>query len=462
MMGLMNTLQKFFLCVSLFILLSPPARGEGIPDRYPRLFAALGRLQPGDVINLADLAVRLDYTEDHTYNEPGSYYLLYPRDLDIKSTDAEPYTKDYPYLHLNTPLQPEKSPTTYLILSDQPESLKEENEYLGGRGKGIDGLYGKATAPGGKRLRFLADHYNQSSQTKWLKVYMTSQEDCTVNIHKKGSSVAENSIVAGSLADQLSHQVNVSDIREIRAGTPALLGTWGPVHPEDTAVVMYEMTPSKDVTYWTVIADEDQVQSPSPGDLESLPKLKSARWREKVEKLRTYVKPERFPSRYARVLDSFIHGRGLFHYPDRYCACEYDFDSSHAWVQAYSAFEYIEGYDELTDDGNSVKTNNRGNYGGFIRMNIRLKSLPEGTTRVAVVMINTSDTLGGMVKTTLNRTTGTSFVFSKASLSNDIISQKKAVLLWSGEAAKGSDIDIQFFSLANTSVRPWYLIIPMP
>jgi hypothetical protein len=460
----MKKTALFAAILLIMILLFPArnARAETIPEKYPRLFAALAALKPGDVVNLADLAIRLDYREDHTYNEPGSYYLLHPRDLDIRATDDPPYAHEFPHLHLNLPLMPENSPTTHLIISDQPESIKEENHYFEDTGWGTDGLYGKATAPAGKRVRLLVDHYNQSKKTKWLKVFMTAREQTTVNIHKKGSSVADNSIVAGSLADQISHQVNVADVREIPADRPVPLGQWGPLHPEDTAVLLYEMTPLKDISFWTVITDEDGLASPSMADLESLPKLKSLKWKDREEKLRGLVKRERFPSRYARALESFIHARGIFLYPDRVCRSSYDFAGNGRWIQAYSAFEYTEGMDELTADGAPVRTNNRGNYGGYIRMNIRLSSLPEGANTVAVVMVNTSDTLGGMVKTTLDRKTGTSFVFSKASMTNDVISQKKAVLLWKGEARPGSDIDIQFFSLANASVRPWYLIIPLP
>jgi hypothetical protein len=446
----------------LSTLFSLKAHAEDIAAKYPKLFQSLSALKPGDIVNLADLGIRIDYKEDNVYREPGSYYILHPRDLDIKSTDATPYRKDFPALHLNLPLLPENSPTTWLVISDQPESLKVDNEYLDGKGSGIDGLYGKATAPAGKRMRFLADHYNQSGQTKWLKVFVTSKEDTTLNVHKKGCSVAGDTIVAGSIADQISHQVNVSDIREINAGTPALLGQWGPIKNEDTAVVLYEMTPGRDVTFWTVITDESSLVSPSVEDLEALPKLKSARWKDREEKLRTLVKKDRFPSRYNRVMECFIHARGLFQFPDRYCTSVYDYAKSNQWMQVYSPFEYTEGTDELTSDGNPVNTNNRGNYGCYIRTNIKLKSLPEGVSRVAVVMINTSDTLGGIFKATLNRTSGTSFVFSKASLSNEIVSQKKAVLLWSGEAAAGDDLDVQFFTLANTSVRPWYLVIPVP
>jgi hypothetical protein len=458
-------MKRSTIALLLFIIYSllfaSPAAGENIPEKYPRLFAGLANLQPGDIIDLKDLAIRLDYSEDHTYNEPGSYYLLYPRDLDIKATDDSPLAREYPYLHLNLPLVPENSPTTHLILSDQPETIKEENAYLENCGWGTNGLYGKATAPAGKRMRLLADHYNQSKQTKWLKIYMTSREDAAVNVHKKGCSVAANSIVAGSIADQISHQVNVSDIREIKADTPSLLGQWGPINTEDTAVVLYEMTPNRNVTFWTVITDEDKLSS-SIAELDALPKLKSLKWRDREDKLKTLVKKDRFPSRYSRVLDSFIHARGLFPYPDRVCRSDYDYLKNKRWIQAYSAFEHIEGIDELTGDGKPVETDNRGNYGGFIRVNIKLKSLPEGINRIAAVMINTSDTLGGMFKTTLDRKTGTSFVFNKASLSSDTIAQRKAVLLWKGAVERGSDLDIQFFSLANTSVRPWYLIIPLP
>ncbi|MGV8124562.1 MAG: hypothetical protein AB2L14_32845 [Candidatus Xenobiia bacterium LiM19] len=460
-------MKKYFLILSsIFVIsslfFSSQASGADIPAKYPRLFQSLSGMNPGDIVNLADLGIRIDYKEENIYREPGSCYIIFPRDLDIKCTEDAPYRKDFPGLHLNLPLLPENSPTTYLVMSDQPESLKVDNEYLEGKGSGIDGLYGKATAPAGKRMRFLADHYNQSGQTKWLKVFMTSKEDTTINIHKKGSSVAGDTIVAGSIADQISHQVTVSDIREIRADTPTLLGQWGPVKNEDTAVVLYEMTPGKDVTFWTVITDENTLNSPSTADLEALPKLKSSRWRDREEKLRTLVKKDRFPSRYNRVLECFIHARGLFQFPDRYCTSSYDYIRNNQWVQVYSPFEYTDGVDELTVDGNPVNTNNRGNYGCYIRTNIKLKSLPEGVHNVAVVMINTSDTLGGIFKATLNRTTGTSFVFSKASLSNEIVTQKKAVLLWRGEAAAGDELDVQFFTLANTSVRPWYLVIPMP
>jgi|GEM_PF-1861940 len=460
-------MKKFFLIPSIiFLILSLflPAQVSGvdIPARYPRMFQSLSSMDPGDIASLADIGIRVDYKEENSYREPGSFYILFPRDLDTRCTEDAPYRKDFPGLHLNLPLLPENSPTTYLVISDQPESIKVDNEYLEGKGSGTDGLYGKATAPAGKRMRFLADHYNQSGQTKWLKVFMTSTEDTTVNIHKKGSCVAADTIVAGSLADQLSHQVNVSDIRELRADTPTLLGQWGPAKNEDTAVVLYEMTPGKDVTFWTVITDEEDSGSLSTADLEALPKLKSNRWRDREDRLRTLVKKDRFPSRYKRVMDCFIHARGLFHFPDRYCTSSYDYIKSNQWVQVYSPFEYTEGTDELTVDGNPVQTNNRGNYGCYIRTNIKLKSLPEGVQSVAVVLLNTSDTLGGIFKTTLNRTTGTSFVFSKASLSNEIVTQKKAVLLWKGKAAPGDELDIQFFTLANTSVRPWYLVIPMP
>jgi len=446
----------------LLLLSASPARGEDVPAKYPRLFAAFSALEPGVIVNLADLAIRLDYAEENCYREPGSYYLLYPRDLDVQATDSGPYAKKYPNLHLNLPLVPEKSPTTYLVMSDQPESIREDNEYLGNGGKGTDGLYGRATSPGGKRMRYLADHFNQSAATKWLKVYMTSPCDTTVNVHKKGGSVAENSVVAGSIADQLSHQVNLADIREVRAGTPSLLCSWGPIAPGATGVVLYEMTPNSDVTYWTVITDGEKLNAPALEELESLPKLRSLKWKDREEKLRAYVKADRFPSRFARVLDSYIHARGLFPFPDRVCTSKYDFERSRRWIHAYSTFEYIDGLDGLTADGAPVKTNNRGNYGGYIRLNVRIQSLPAGMNKAAVIAINTSDTLGGMFKTTLNRKKGTSFVFNRTSLSNEVIGQKKAVLLWKDAVQKGDDLDIQFFSLANTSVRLWYLVIPLP
>lgn len=457
--------KKFCLLIAIFaslFFLPAVAAGNNIPGKLTKALSAISNMEIGNVADLKDLGISIDYIEEHYATDPGIYYLSYPRDLDLRATDCKPYCMRFPYLHLNLPLCPENSPTNYAILSDQPETIKDENRYLEKKGSGADGLYGKATAPANKRVRFLADHFNQSEQPKWVKVFMTSAEDTMLYVHKKGGHVADSPIVAGSIADEISHQVNLSDVREIKADTPALLGEWGPVNKDGTAVIWFEMTPKSDVTIWTVVTGDETFNPQSVADLDALPKLRSERWRDNKEKLRTLVNPERFPSRYKRVIDCFIHARGIFRQPDRFCASDYDFKKNPHWIQAYSAFEYIDGIDELTEDGNPVETNNRGNFGGYIRMSIKLKSLPAGTHKIAIITVNTSDSLGGMFKTTINRNEGSSLSFNRASASNEIITQKKAVLLWKGEATEGSTVDIQFFSLANTSVHPWYLLIPMP
>ena len=450
------------LCIVLLLLsvTFTGAFGSGSSADSADLQSRISSLSAGQIVDLSSLNIRILFAEEHGAPEPGIYYLLYPRDLDTRGTDTAPYKEQFPYLHLSLPLIPENSPTANLIMSDQPETIEENNRYLDSNASGTDGLYGMSTAPAGKRLRYLADHYNHSKSTKWMKVFLTSIEDTSVYIHKKGSDVSSNSVVAGSFADQSSHQVNLSDVRTLQAQVPALLGSFGPIKPEDTAVALYEMTPRANMVVWTVITDEDALVSPTIQDLQALPKLKSLRWRDREEKLRKLVNPELFPTRFNRVMDCFIHARGIFPRPDRFCRAVYDYRKNPQWIQAYSAFEYIEGTDELTSDGVPVSTNNRGNYGGYVRMNIKILSLPPGADGLAVLAVNNSDTLGGLFRTAVNKADCTSFIFDKTGLSNEIIKSKKTAVLWKGKVKEGSDLEIQFFSIANTSVRLWYLLVP--
>lgn len=438
--------NAYILLILIFLLGSGAHAENSIFLKYPKLFDGLKSLKPGDIVKLKNIGIAIETTENHKGKAAGIYYILYPRDIDIKSTHKQPYNKIYPYLHLNLPLLPDSSPTSFLVISDQPESIIE------------DGLYAKSTVPAGKRVRFLIDHFNKSRQTKWVKVFLTAAEDSVLMIHKKGSSIEDNSVAAGTVADKISHQISLADHRDLQENIPYLLEQFGPVKPGETLVAWYEMTPGKDMCIRTVVTDKDKLTAPGEEDFASLPKLKSLKWSDNEERLKELVDSLLYPSRYYRVLDSFIHARGIFPYPDRYCKAVYDYIKNPAWVQVYSAFEYIEGLDELTADDNPVQTNNRGNYGSYVRMNIAFKSLPWGVDKVAVIAVNNSDSMGGMFKTTLDNTTGTFFIFDKTS---DIIRADKGVLLWKGRVKKGETIDIEFFALANTSVRIWYLIIPV-
>lgn len=453
-------LLLIFLFAAIFCSLN--AYADNILNDYPNIFKGISKCDPGGLVDLDELGIKIEFTEDHKTNAPGNYYLLYPRDLDIKRTDAWPYINDYPALHLNLPLKLENSPTSFLVMSDQPESIQEENRYLGSDSCGTDGVYGKTTAPAGRRIRYLADHYNPSQKTKWIKIFMTSQKDTILYIHKSGASIAQNSVISGSIAEQISRKVNISDIRTIPANTPTLLAEYGPVKPEDTLVAWYEMTFKEDTIIRTIITDKDKLVSPSEADLDALPKLKSLKWKDREEKLKTIVNSSQFPSRYNRVMESFIHARGLFPYPDRFCTSEYDYKKNPQWIQAYSAFEYIEGVDELTLDGKPVKTNNRGNYGSYVRMNVKIKSLPKNTKQMAVLAVCNADKLGGMLSVNINGKKGYNFVYNKTDSTSNLVTLKKGALLWKGPVVKGDNLNIQFFSLANTSVRVWYLLIPMP
>lgn len=430
----------------------------GIMDEFSSIFQVINNSKPGSIINLSDMRIKVSATEDIMGDlTEGTYYIFFPKDIDIKRTDTMPYKKDYPNLHLNLPLSIDSSPVVYLVVSDQPESITETNVYLDKPGPAIDGLYQYSTVPKGKRFRFLADHFNDSKLTKWVKIFLTSKEDAKVIIHKKGSGVADNSVVSGTIAETLSRNTILTEHLDLKAGIPYLLESIGPLKPGQTAVAWYEMTPTESVSVRTVVTDRDKLVNPTEDELNQLPKLKSFLWKDKEEKLKKIVKKEDYPSRYARVMESFIHARGIFKNPDRYCVSVYDFKKNPYWIQFYSPFEYIEGSDELTADGIPVKTNNRGNYGCYVRTNIKIKSLPEGCKNIAVFAVNNSDTIGGLFTTSLNNITGETVIMNK---NTEIMKNNKAVLLWKGEAGKNSDLNIQFYSLANTSVRMWYMLIP--
>ncbi|MBI2251824.1 MAG: hypothetical protein HYU63_03580 [Armatimonadetes bacterium] len=457
--------MKIFKLLLIFLFILNLTISLKADSELPAInFEKISQLKIGEIINLKKLNLEINYLEKIKEKNPEIYYLEIPQDLDIKNTELPPYSSLFPYLHLNLPFEDDKSPTQYLIISDQPESIDENNYYLGIDKTGANGIYAQSFIPAQKRIRMLIDHQNLTDKNKEIRIYLTSfEEDNTIYIHKKGWKAASNSLVSGSLAEQISRETILADKRSLSPNLPLLLEKWDALKPKETLVSWYEFTCSKDTLLQTIVVDEGELINPNFEILKNLPKLKSLRWRDKEEKLKKLVNKIEFPSRYNRVLNNFIHARGIFHNPDKAAYSTYDYQKNPYWVQVYSSFEYIEGKDELTENDIPVDTNNRGNYGAYIRTHIDIKSLPVNINKIAILAVCTADKLGGLFHTAINRTSGELLVFAKPD--NDfpynLITLNNAALIWRGKIAKGDFVDINFFSLANTSVRIFYLIIPI-
>ncbi|HEY3999251.1 MAG TPA: hypothetical protein VGO93_10320, partial [Candidatus Xenobia bacterium] len=389
-----------------------------------------------------------------------------PVDIDNRSTDEPPYAGQYPGLHLNLPLEVQPGVVNNLFISDQPEEIRDDRKRDDGT-SGATGVYSAARVTGGAPLRVLMDQSNATDRPLKLWLVWVADQDGVVMYRSHGAAVHDDSVLAGAEAFEGALKTPPEPRLEVKANTsvPLEMFTLAPPKPGQKvgqcAVVQDVLTSTAPGQIFSVITEADQTVPPTPDELAKLPVLHNIRWGEEAHRLQIYINPETQPTRFTRILESFQHARGRFHYPDRVANACYDADSfadADYPVQAYSLFESIPGEDKTTG---GVSTQNRGSYGAQIELKLTLEHLPKGCHEGALLVLNPGSVWGGRHIVSDGKTLTVDSLFLYHSQPG-LLRNGQAATLWRGEVKDGTTLTLSTEPMANTSVALWYMFVPVP
>ncbi|HXE73929.1 MAG TPA: hypothetical protein VNO81_14815 [Candidatus Nitrosotenuis sp.] len=458
-----KTLVLLFLAWALPALAnstSPSVRLRAAAESTPpsaRLRALVAALPPvGQIASFADLgvAIRPDAPDP---SAPG-YVFAPPADLDNRSTDAPPFAGRYPGLHLMLPLKVVPGPVHSLFMSDQPEHIDDSLKRRDGS-TGAVGVYARAALPGKAPIRVLVDHTDGTERPLRLLVLWVPDEDGVVTVRRRGEAASKDSVRAGMEAHVGQTRVLVEPRHQVWGGRPWALVDWL-LQPGETLVVEDEFVSTVPGQLFCLALE---ARDPAPADLaalEALPVMHSIVWGEQAERLKKFIDPEKQPTRYRRILGAFQHARGRFPYPDRMAYALYQVGSwseeAHP-VQVYSLHEAIPGHDPTVP----AATENRGNYGAYVGLKLRLRQLPPGCREVALVLLNTSGTHGGVYYVTDGWRQGVQTLLGPGSPPGPL-RQDQAVTLWRGEVRPGDLLTLWTRPVSNFSVHRWFMLVPIP
>ncbi len=439
----------FLILLLLTLLLGTPISATA-DDTPPRLRALLERLPAvGAIVHTADLGVSVGSVEKPPPEIPGGYNFRISADLDRRQLDAGD-------LHLNQPLHVTPSDTSFLFMSDQPEALKDDRLREDGT-HGATGTLARADLPARGKVRVLIDHTDDTRRPLRYMLVFVPQQDGSLAVLRRGMSQHADSVQAGMEAFSAALGPALEPRVPVMAGQPCMLVNER-LLPTQTLVGQMEFVATVPGQLYSVALEADAPVPDSPAALAALPVLHSVVWREEEGRLGKFIDPKLNPTRYARILDSYQHSRGAFHFPDRMGSVTYDHDEWADAVQAYSLFESIPGTDATMAQPN---TDNRGKYGAVTGLDIGFARLPPGCKEVAVVMVNTGATWGGeSYVTDLQRQACDLFFLPKTA--PGVLHSGEATTVWRGPLQPGRHLRLWSMPMANLSVSLWYLVVPVP
>ncbi len=441
----------FFLLVCL--LAAVPARGQDA--RLRKLVDALPPTQGVTTFQALGIRVSKEGHDVGPADAPWSWTT--PTNLDTRSTDDPVFHGRFPDLHLNLPLHVEPGNVNNLFISDQPEEIRDDRKREDGTA-GATGVYSAASVTGQAPLRVLVDQTNGTSRPLRLWLVWVPQADGTLMYRERGASVHPDSVMAGALAFEGAMTVQAQPRLSLAGGTSTAVENLL-LPPGQTAVVQDTIASTAPGQVFSIVTEADAAAPPTPDDIARLPVLHSVVWKEEEDRLARFVNPQTQPSRFDRILNSFQHARGRFHFPDRAADAVYNVSS---WtghpVQLYSLFESIPGADRTTD---GAATDNRGNYGAEIHLRIAVADLPPGCNEVALVVLNPGSVWGGraIVSDGETRTVDSLFLLNR---NLGLLRQGQAATLWRGTVRPGSILSLSTEPMANISVALWYMVVPIP
>lgn len=414
----------------------------------------------GEKINLSSLGISISLSKDPPPEIPGGINVRVDPDLDIDPTDEPPHEGKYPNLHLNLRSTESKDSSDHLVMSDFPESIRDTNQIIDSAETSANGIYMLSTIPANSSVKFLLGHINYTNKQKEVKTFIIPKEDGTLYFYKKGSAVNKDAAVAGSLATFRKKIIIPKPELELKKGEPVDISKLDLLNTGQTLVRIYEFKTSCEIQIMTVVADTGELRNPQEAELLSLPRQRIQKWKEKSEELKKFVDPE--SRRYRRLLEEYIHARGLFNKPDKTAYSDYNPKKDSQPVQFYSIEEAIPGMDELTrEEDQSAKINNRGRYGATTTLHLDIRSLPKNTEEFAILAINTSNASGGEFEVSVDeKATNTDFLMMAYQAKN-LIEYNEGAVIWRGKLKEGSSIDIRHIPLPHASSKIWYVIIPV-
>jgi hypothetical protein len=401
-------------------------------------------------------------------NQQSTFYnFQFPKDLDRKSTDQGPLAGKYPGIHLNVPLEVQKSYINYLFISDQPERIKDDRRRtLADKPTepGATGIYARSPIPKRSTSRILVDHTNGTSRPLHFYLVWISEEDGYVSVKKRSQSVHKDSVAAGSKSFGAAAQMSPEPRLDAPNGTGVILAE-AALKPEDTVVLQMEMF-SASKGHLAAVVVEDKAPAPlSLEVLEQTPVLHSIVWSEEEDRLGKFIDPKADPTRFNRIKDTFQHARGHFQFPDRLASVKYQVPSfleSEYPVQLYSLFESIPGVDVTVSRGSKpAKTDNRGKYGARVGLKIELDQLPVNCKQVALVALNRGEVFGGRHWVSDGKRKAFE-TYLRPGVAPGVLRKGQACNLWQGEVSKGDVLTMWTEPMANTSVQLLYIVVPIP
>lgn len=430
----------------------------GVPRALRRLIERLPG--PGRVIPMAHLGISAGPAPGDVKPLGEGFDFRFPADLDRRSTTAPPFKGRYPALYLNQPLRRVDRDVHYLFLSDQPEEIRDDRLREDGS-RGVVGTYARATVPAAAPTRVLVDHTNGTKRPLRYVLAWIPRSDGMLMVRRRGARAHPEPTLAAREAFVHAHRVGFEpNIPVSRGAAHPVVDVTMP--PGDTFVAQLEFTSTVPGELCSVVLEPRDLVPASTADVDRLPVLHSIVWREEARRLEKFVNPERQPTRFKRILGAYQHARGLFPQPDRQATLVYDargWDEGAVPVRAFSFFESIPGLDATVPA--APHTDNRGRYGAVTRAVFELRRLPPGCREMAVLLLNPYAPFGGR-----NHVTDTTTRCAETSLlprgEPGLLPAGGACLLWRGAVKAGGRLVLSMESLANTSVYPWYLVIPIP
>lgn len=405
--------------------------------------------------------------------DAATYIYTIPKNLDRGSTDQPPFAGKYPGVHLNLPLQVQKSYINYLFISDQPERILDTRkremspaQVASGANvtiePGATGVYARSPIPAKSTCRVLVDHTNGTKRPlRFFLMWMPEQEGF-LSVKKRSQSVHKDSVAAGSRsfvdAGTMAAEPRIG--LEPNVGVELAEAT---LKPEDTVVLQMEMFTSAAGQLVAIVVEDGQEIPRDLAALDNVPILHSILWQEEEERLGKFIDSKADPKRYERIKNSAQHARGHFQFPDRATSIDYSVGSwkeSESPAQLYSLFESIPGTDSTVVNGSSV-SDNRGKYGARVGLKINIKDLPPGCTEMALLAVNRGDVYGGRHWVSDGHKTAFE-TYLRPNVGQGVLRKGQACNIWQGPVRIGDTLTMWTEPMANTSVQLMYVLVPLP
>lgn len=401
------------------------------------------------------------------------FLLAPPRNLDRQATDEKPLLGTYPWLHLNRPFTRTLGSTKFLFLSDQPEHIVSNLPRIE-TSPGNKGILNWSPVPKQSLTRVLMDHINDSDEDLRMVLAWVADGDGSLSVHSPVTS-SSHPVGAGQnvFLEHVAYAIEAR--RAVKAGEAVYLVDM-PLLDQKTSVATLEFSSTTSGQLFSALLGEGDPLPKSVDDFSKLPIFHSEKWSENEDKLRKLVPPGSQPARYQRLLNSFIHSRGLFPSPDRQAVATY---RAAGWregdfpIQVYSTIDFSPGTDMTS--GAPIPTENRGNYGAMTSLRVKIEALPPSTKEVAVLVFNRGSPYGGRFLVTDGKTKTTETLYRLIMNSSRQVRGNASILvtadrlntfdigtLWRAPIRAGDEISIWTEPIINSSVSIWYLIVPLP